>query len=627
VLVLTAEEGEGHRSAGAALAAELGGEGAEVAVCDVFESGFSRIVAFFSRDLYRVQLRWLGWTYWLEYVLFTRFAPARAIARRGLALLAARRLRSLVRAHDPDVVVSTHPAVTNVLGHLRRRRRRRLEIGVVASISDFGVHRLWAHPGVDLHLVVHESSVAAVERVAGPASARVVRPVVASDFRRAPSRLVARARLGLPAETSVVVVSGGGWGVGDVKGAVGALLRVPDATVVCVCGRNDHLRARVEHAFPDEPRLRVLGFTEEMATLLAAADVLVDSTIGVTILEALTCGCPIVAFGPPRGHSSHSARMLQSLGLGRLARSTAELTASATELVAGGAVARLAPAPRAAPLILGVEPRVQAAPSRRRVLALAGASSIATLVLAGWAIASPTAYPLVSRALGVSALSELPTQQPQVALIIKAPQALIPAVERDLAAGGAHASFAVENGQRLRPPKGDETLPVLDAAPLRWLRMWRDVERDTRQWGRHVFCVLPSGRISMGAYLLARSAGAEPVIGTVRLSADRVPAGLRLDPGDIVVLRLDRTARPRRVLAQLMTLVSASGLRAVSLSALAASAKSASTARERARIVPPASTATTEAASIAVDRQVSPPRAGAAATGASVSARKTIGAT
>ena len=53
MLVLTAEEGEGHRSVGAALAAELAGEAVEVEVRDAFQEGFSRIVAFFSRDLYR----------------------------------------------------------------------------------------------------------------------------------------------------------------------------------------------------------------------------------------------------------------------------------------------------------------------------------------------------------------------------------------------------------------------------------------------------------------------------------------------------------------------------------------------------------------------------------------------
>jgi hypothetical protein len=49
VLVLTAEEGEGRRSVGAALAADLQSRNVEVIVLDAFQEGFSRIVAFFSR--------------------------------------------------------------------------------------------------------------------------------------------------------------------------------------------------------------------------------------------------------------------------------------------------------------------------------------------------------------------------------------------------------------------------------------------------------------------------------------------------------------------------------------------------------------------------------------------------
>ncbi len=354
VLVLTAEEGEGHRSVGAALAAELTGD-ADVVVLDVFQEGFSRIVAFFSRDLYRIQLRWFAWSYAVEYWLFTRVPPARAFARFGLALLGSKTILRLVREHEPDVVVSTHVAVTSVIGDLRRRGR--LTTPLVATVTDLGVHPLWAHPGVDLHLVAHESSVAAVERVAGVASACVVRPIVAPEFRRAPAKGVARARLGLPLDGPVVLVSGGGWGVGNVEGSVRTALSVRDAVVVAVCGRNDRLRSRLEAAFPRRERLRVLGFTEEMAELLAAADVLIDSTVGVTCLEALACGRPIVVYGAAPGHSRDNARMLETLGLGRSARSAPELAAALRDALADGEPAFAPTGPSAAPLILSAEVR------------------------------------------------------------------------------------------------------------------------------------------------------------------------------------------------------------------------------------------------------------------------------
>ena len=45
-----------------------------------------------------------------------------------------------------------------------------------------------------------------------------------------------------------MIVSGGGWAVGDLEGAAEEALEVPGATVVCLCGRNDELRSELARA-------------------------------------------------------------------------------------------------------------------------------------------------------------------------------------------------------------------------------------------------------------------------------------------------------------------------------------------------------------------------------------------
>src|ERR671935_209094 len=95
----------------------------------------------------------------------------------------------------------------------------------------------WAHPGVDLHLVTHPESVEEVREVAGADTDVVpVRGLNDSSFIDPPAREEARHALGLPADGPVVVVSGGGWGVGDIEGAVDTALALPDTTVVVMCG-------------------------------------------------------------------------------------------------------------------------------------------------------------------------------------------------------------------------------------------------------------------------------------------------------------------------------------------------------------------------------------------------------
>jgi UDP-N-acetylglucosamine:LPS N-acetylglucosamine transferase len=157
----------------------------------------------------------------------------------------------LVRRHRPDVVVSTWPPATLMLGSLRLRGK--VLVPACATITDFAALELWADKGIDLHLVMHESLVPGVERLAGRGSAQPVSLLVAPEFHVPRVSVEARRALGLPREGTVVVVSGGGWGVGDLAGAVITALEL-DATVVCLAGRDPTTRTRLEIAFAAEPR-------------------------------------------------------------------------------------------------------------------------------------------------------------------------------------------------------------------------------------------------------------------------------------------------------------------------------------------------------------------------------------
>src|SRR5204863_4534716 len=122
----------------------------------------------------------------------------------------------------------------------------------------------------------------------------------------------------------VVAVSGGGWGIGDLKGAVEAALGVPHATVVCLTGHNERAARRLEERFGSNRRVRLVGFTDRMSDLLAGADALVHSTAGLTVLEAQIRGCPVVSYGFAVGHIRANNRAYRRFGLARVATSRAQ---------------------------------------------------------------------------------------------------------------------------------------------------------------------------------------------------------------------------------------------------------------------------------------------------------------
>ena len=131
----------------------------------------------------------------------------------------------------------------------------------------------------------------------------------------------------------MVVVSGGGWGIGDMIGAVDAALEADETTVLCLTGHNRRARDRVERRFGANPRVKVLGFTDRMSDLLAAADALVHSTAGLTVLEAQIRGCPVISYGFAVGHIRANNRAYERFGLARVATSPERLrTALGTAL-------------------------------------------------------------------------------------------------------------------------------------------------------------------------------------------------------------------------------------------------------------------------------------------------------
>jgi processive 1,2-diacylglycerol beta-glucosyltransferase len=550
VVVLTAEVGEGHAAAARALAADLVAERAdvEVLVCDALV-GLGRFLRYALLDAYRWQLSSAPWMFDLPYRLVSRVRLLRGLGRAGLALFGARPLCRLIDAYRPDVVVSTYPAATSVVGCLRRRRK--LSVPACATVTDLGGLEFWVHPGIDLHLVMHTSCVAPIEREAGLGSVRRVRPLVAPAFFMPCSRATARHALGLPSDRPVVVVSGGGWGVGDLEGAVRTCLDLPTAIAVCVTGRNECLRERLDEAFANEPRVRILGFTERMSELLAAADALVHSTGGVTCLEALVRGCPIVAYGAPRGHARLTARVMTSVGLLRSANSRAQLgTALARALTQPVAQSpRLEPAPSAGSLVLSAEPRVRWARERRRpVPRLAAASAATMLAFGSWAFLSDDAYPIVARTLDLEPVSTVATERPQVGLVIRAPAPLVPRLVGVLGTGDAHASFAFtatpgRGTLRTLRSARDQPLPELRHGGLvHWLHTRGELTQAANAFGLSKRFYLGSW-LTTSQYLLGRDVGAVAIVGSVHIGPGSRVSPSTFHRGDVIVLTLGPGAR------------------------------------------------------------------------------------
>jgi processive 1,2-diacylglycerol beta-glucosyltransferase len=326
ILILTASVGEGHDAPTRTLSRQLRSECPEVEI--MVEDGLEylgRIVHLLSARAASVVFFRMEWLWDLGFWVFAGFGPTRRVSQALIERLGTKGMLDLVARCEPDVIVSLYPHTTEVLGRLRQSGR--LHVPLIAGITDLAALRYWATPGADVHLITHPESVAEVHAIAGEkAEVHCVQGFTDPAFLEPRSRDAARAALSLPEEGRIVVVSGGGWGVGRVHAAIDVCLAIPDvALVVCLCGRNEQLRAGVSRLHGEDPRVRVEGFTDEMPDWLAAADVLIHSTGGLTMLEALMRHCPAISYGWGRGHVRVNNAAYRHFGLVPVAESDAEL--------------------------------------------------------------------------------------------------------------------------------------------------------------------------------------------------------------------------------------------------------------------------------------------------------------
>ncbi|MFI9381432.1 WS/DGAT domain-containing protein [Kutzneria sp. NPDC052558] len=327
ILILSADMGEGHNATGRALRAAAGRLWPDASThwldtLDVMGRGVGPVF----RRIYVANVERTPWLYEFFYDSVWRYRWFARASKRFVGEWAGRRLAARVDRIQPDLILSTYPLGTAGLDWLRRHRG--LEAPIGAWVSDFAPHPFWVYQGIDLNLVMHEVAVPVAARSAPGATVAISAPTADEVFRPG-DRAAARAELDLPQDKFVSLVACGSLGFGRSEDTVKELLvGTPDGIVVVVCGRNERLRARIRAAIGDDVRVRILGWTDQMATLMVAADVVVTNAGGATSLEALAVGRPVLMHRPIAAHGRANAQLMADAGIAVVCRRDGELAAA-----------------------------------------------------------------------------------------------------------------------------------------------------------------------------------------------------------------------------------------------------------------------------------------------------------
>ena len=226
-----------------------------------------------------------------------------------------KKLREYLIATQPDVIVSAHFYLSEVVADLKRKKLLRSQL--VTIVTDYILHAWWVAPETDIYVVGSEHAKQDLLRwKTDPEKIKVLGIPVAPVFCKRFEQKGLRERLGIPDGMMAVLVLGGGYGIGPIEGIVKALDSVDlPLQIIAVCGFNDELKARLELLRPNlKHAMQTFGFIYNVNEYMEAADLLISKSGGITTAECLSKDLPMLVISPIIGQETRNCDFMTGAG-------------------------------------------------------------------------------------------------------------------------------------------------------------------------------------------------------------------------------------------------------------------------------------------------------------------------
>lgn len=310
VLLLSANTGGGHNSAAMAVQQEFERRGVECDMhdalsfvsdihSDIVSSGHTYIYRYFP------QLFGIGYR-------FEERHPPRFIYEQ--MAMGAKKFVAFLDDSNYDAVVSTHIFGSMLVTEVRKRYNVHIPHYVV--ITDYALY-----PGTDMvdverYFIASEGllplySQANIEQHRLFVSGIPIR----SSFLEKYDKKEVRARLHLPERSRIVLLFTGSIGCGKLHRIAPDLeKKLPtDARLVIICGHNKRMYEQLSDRCGS--RTIVVGFTNQIAEYMAAADLCITKPGGLSITEMLVMNLPMILMLSVPGCESRNMDFFKSYGM------------------------------------------------------------------------------------------------------------------------------------------------------------------------------------------------------------------------------------------------------------------------------------------------------------------------
>jgi len=319
VLILSAAVGAGHLRAAEALEKtfkqlNFAEEVKNIDVLNYTNPLFRRLYGKAYLDMVNTMPEVLGWMY-------DSLDKPWENERRRLALdrLNTQPLINLLKEEKPDLAVCTHFLPSEIISWLKAKGKVDFPQAIV--VTDFDAHAMWLCHNYEQYFVALDETKIHLAKIGIPADKITVTGIPIDPlFAESKDKTAMREKFGLDKDKLTILVSAGGFGVGNIEHLLEALSDLQTrAQIVAICGRNEDLKTRLEKLAREKLNnervtFKPIGFTREMDEYMSAADLIVGKPGGLTTSEAMAKGLIFVVVNPIPGQEERNSDHLLEKG-------------------------------------------------------------------------------------------------------------------------------------------------------------------------------------------------------------------------------------------------------------------------------------------------------------------------
>lgn len=306
ILLTTASIGSGHIRAAEAIYEELKLKfpNDEIKIID-FTDKANAFLPWLFKSVYLKMLSYLPNLYDIFYKV-SKGGAFGNLTGTVFSALTAPFMRCILKRENPDIIIATHPFPEGAVAFLRIFNLWKKPL-LAAVLTDYSLHDIWLYRNVDIYFVATETMKDELEeRKYGKAVYAFGIPITK---RENISKEAAREKITIEKSMKTILIMGGGLGLGGIEKSLAELEKADEKlTILVVTGQNEILYSKTKNTANNSKHdIKIFSYTDEIFTLMSAADLLITKPGALTMTEAFSMGLPMLLHEPIPGPETKNA--------------------------------------------------------------------------------------------------------------------------------------------------------------------------------------------------------------------------------------------------------------------------------------------------------------------------------